>query len=123
MPRHTFQPGQHAEAKHCQQILVCPQVLTLTDGPAITSLAVAPGGAHLIAHMVAHTLQLWPLASITSRLQAIPPAESPARAPWSDPCVHLAFLDSGTTGWSVAAVMWGPPAAIGQAWPLHGFPA
>ena len=57
------------------------QVLTLTDGPAITSLAVAPGGAYLIAHMVAHTLQLWPLASISSRLQAIAPAESPARMP------------------------------------------
>ena len=54
-------------------------MLTLTDGPAITSLAVAPGGAYLIAHMVAHTLQLWPLANISSRLQAIAPAESPAR--------------------------------------------
>ena len=68
----------------CLEATVRAQVLTLTDGPAITSLAVAPGGAHLIAHMVAHTLQLWPLASITSRLQAIPPAESPARTSLAD---------------------------------------
>ena len=55
------------------------QVLTLTDGPAITNLAVSPGGAYLIVHMVSHTLHLWPLSSITRRLDSLAPATS-ARA-------------------------------------------
>lgn len=48
------------------------QAYTLTEGPAITSLAVSPDGAYLIAHLVSHTLQLWPLAPVLQRLDAAP---------------------------------------------------
>ena len=54
----------------------CPQAFTLTEGPAITSLAVSPDGAYLIAHLVSHTLQLWPLASVLQRLDAAPAVDS-----------------------------------------------
>ena len=61
----------------------CVQAFTLTEGPAITSLAVSPDGAHLIAHLVSHTLQLWPLSTVLQRLDAapaidtLPPGENP----------------------------------------------
>ncbi|KAK9813826.1 hypothetical protein WJX73_000377 [Symbiochloris irregularis] len=48
------------------------EAYTLTEGPAITSLAVSPDGAYLIAHLVSHTLQLWPLAPVLQRLDAAP---------------------------------------------------
>ena len=55
---------------------VCMQAYTLTQGPAMTSLSVSADGNHLLAHLVSHTLQLWPLSTVLQRLAEAPAVDS-----------------------------------------------